>query len=133
MQKHFSFAGLAVYEAPEEALRRFARFIVDEELQPGAPLDAAVFEYPPGSRCHEHVHEDAVEIYFILDGQLVSVMDGEEFILNKYDLLYIPKGAVHRLENRGKVPAFFLAVHVPPVEDGAQFRKSWKKFERGER
>lgn len=28
MHKHFSFAGLAVYEAPEEALRRYAGFML---------------------------------------------------------------------------------------------------------
>ena len=127
MRRHFSYPELTRYEAPEVDFRRYARLIIDEELFSEAPLDAGVFEYPAGTRCPEHAHENGIEIYFVLDGQLVSVMGGKEYILNKYDLLYIPKGEVHRLENRGQVQATFLAIHVPPSGEGPKFRKLWNK------
>jgi len=129
MERHFSLAELTAYEAPEAEFRRYAKIIIDEELLPESPLDAGVFEYPPDTRCPEHAHENGIEIYFVLDGQLVSVMEGKEYILNKYDLLYIPKGAVHRLENRSNVQALFLAIHVPPSGEGPKFRKLWKKVQ----
>ncbi|MEW6081927.1 MAG: cupin domain-containing protein [Bacillota bacterium] len=116
-----------VYEAPESELRRFARFFVDSSIAPNARLDAGVFDYPPGAACHEHVHEQADEIYFVLQGELRSVVNGLEHRIGRGDLLYIHAGEVHVTDNPTGEYTSFFAVHVPCVEDYDEFRRSWPK------
>jgi mannose-6-phosphate isomerase-like protein (cupin superfamily) len=70
----------------------------------------AVMELQPDSKIGEHVHEDDMELYLILNGKPIANDNGEETILNPGDLLITEKGQKHSLENKTNSPITFLAI-----------------------
>jgi mannose-6-phosphate isomerase-like protein (cupin superfamily) len=115
------------YEAPAP-YRRFMRVLIDEVRFPDAPLCMALLTYPPGAGCASHVHGDAAEVYFVLEGDLTATVHQKEYNVAQGRLIYIPSQHEHRAENLGTVPCRFMAVHAPAVEDIAEVRTHWKKI-----
>ena len=115
------------YEAPEP-YRRFAQALVDQESFPGTSMCVGFFTYPPGVRSHEHLHTAENEIYFVLEGELTSVQDGQPYRVPRHGLVLIPKGVSHHAANRTRRRCVFLAVHAPVVPDLLEFKRSWKRI-----
>jgi mannose-6-phosphate isomerase-like protein (cupin superfamily) len=82
-----------------------------------------------GAGCTFHVHPTSVEIYYILEGQLVATVEGEEHLLAAGEAIYIPVGLERRAENRTEVACRFVAVHVGPAEEVRAIRTTWKPAE----
>jgi len=108
--------------------RRSMKVLVDETVFPGAPLCMALVTYPAGASCPLHSHSEAVEVYYVLDGELVATLDGESIEVHRGKMVYIPPRTEHRAENRTGETCRFLAVHAPPVSDLAEVRKHWKSL-----
>lgn len=73
---------------------------------------------PPGAVGPEHVHHDAEEVFFVLEGSVTVRLrrDGEvaERELGYRDLIKIPPGVARSLENRGDTDALFCVVIGAP-------------------
>jgi nicotinamidase-related amidase/mannose-6-phosphate isomerase-like protein (cupin superfamily) len=69
--------------------------------EPG--FDASVFLeiWDPGGSQPPNSHERSVETFFILEGSGVAYSDGDEFPVTAGDLVVLPAGTVHRIENTG--------------------------------
>jgi mannose-6-phosphate isomerase-like protein (cupin superfamily) len=69
---------------------------------------------PPGGIGPEHVHHDAEEVFFVLEGTLrVSLHDGERIVsrdLGYRDLVRIPPGVPRSIENIGTDDALFCVI-----------------------
>ncbi|MPY99411.1 MAG: cupin domain-containing protein [Actinophytocola sp.] len=69
---------------------------------------------PPGAEGPEHVHHDAEEAFFVLEGQVeVGVHRGEQLVrrtLGYRDMIVIPPGVPRSLRNTGDVDALFCVV-----------------------
>jgi mannose-6-phosphate isomerase-like protein (cupin superfamily) len=55
----------------------------------------------PGSSVGEHLHEDDEEIYFVISGIGVMVVDGEERIVGPGTVVLTKSGSRHGLKNGG--------------------------------
>lgn len=119
---------LPTYEAPQP-WRRFARLLVDEQSVPETLCDLGDYLYPGGAGCAFHVHPTSVEVYYVLEGQLVATVEGEEHFLAAGEAIYILVGLEHRTENRIEVAYRFVAVHVRPAEDVQAMRATRKPAE----
>ena len=75
------------------------------------PLHAT---YPPAYRGEELTH-GGEEFYYVLAGQLVVLLDGEEYVLNPQDSMHFRSDRPHRLVNRGDVPVHVIAVTTPTL------------------
>ena len=51
----------------------------------------------PGARIPLHYHESHDELVYIIEGEGMMEINGEEHILQPFDMLYIPLGAIHSL------------------------------------
>ena len=60
-----------------------------------------------------HYHKVAAELYYVLDGSGVIVLDGEEHPLEPGSIVHIPPGVVHT--TRGRMKA--LIVGIPDISD----------------
>ena len=58
----------------------------------------------PGVKPHTH---DYFHLFCILDGSLTFTLDNETFILNKGDIVLVPKGAVHSFFNEHEAPTTY--------------------------
>lgn len=80
----------------------------------GVPADAQV-PVP-------HSHDAFEETIYGLEGVCTWTIDGQARELGPGDSVCIPRGQVHRFENRGSVDAKFLAIATPGVFGPAYFR-----------
>ena len=67
----------------------------------------------PGSSCGEHDHTDDSDLYYVLEGEIVMIEDGVEYVLHAGDVEYCTPGHSHGAVNRSDKPASYLAVGLP--------------------
>lgn len=66
----------------------------------------------PGNSCGEHVHDTDGEIYFMLEGELVFIEDGVEYVVHPGECEYCADGHSHGAINRSDKPGSYLAIMI---------------------
>jgi mannose-6-phosphate isomerase-like protein (cupin superfamily) len=87
----------------------------DVELSPAAWAHAVDID---GAKLH--YHKRSTELYYVLDGKGVVLLDGKEEAVNKGSLVHIPPGVVHGAKGRMRV----LVVGIPDIADDDYFEVS---------
>lgn len=64
-----------------------------------------------GPDLHEHDLED--DSFYVLDGELVFSVDGDEVSAGPGTFVLVPPGVPHSFANRTDEPARFVNVHAP--------------------
>jgi len=64
-----------------------------------------------------HFHAESDNVYFVLDGEISVIVEGEEFRLGRDDALFIPPGLRHATANCGDRPARFIEIYAPSAPD----------------
>ena len=65
----------------------------------------------------EHFHRRATELYYVLEGDGVVLLDGEEHPVHKGSIVHIPPGVVHGARGRMRV----LVVGIPDIAEDDYF------------
>jgi mannose-6-phosphate isomerase-like protein (cupin superfamily) len=71
---------------------------------------------PRGRRPLPHRHVNCAEAFWVLDGTITFVLDGEEQRGGRDDFLLVPRGASHTFGNDGGEPARLLVLHAPAAD-----------------
>jgi mannose-6-phosphate isomerase-like protein (cupin superfamily) len=71
---------------------------------------------PGGRRPPAHRHVNCSEAFFVLDGQISFVLNGEDLTGGPGDFLLVPRGAAHTFGNAGGEPARLLVLHAPAMD-----------------
>ena len=85
--------------------------------QDGGDLSVMERTLPPGGRrppAHRHVN--CSEAYFVLDGQVSVIVEGEELVLGPEDFVLVPRGTGHTFGNAGADEARLLVIHAPAMD-----------------
>jgi mannose-6-phosphate isomerase-like protein (cupin superfamily) len=69
-----------------------------------------------GRRPLPHRHVNCSEAFWVLDGTITFVLDGEEQRGGPDDFLLVPRGASHTFGNDGEEPARLLVLHAPAMD-----------------
>lgn len=77
---------------------------------------ATLIHQLPGEGNREHYHPEWNEWWYIIDGQWEWNIEGEKVIVEKNDVVFIPKGKLHHITAVGNKPAIRLAVSREDVE-----------------
>jgi mannose-6-phosphate isomerase-like protein (cupin superfamily) len=64
-----------------------------------------------GPETHEHDDED--DSFYMLDGELLFTVDGEEIAAGPGTFVLVPPGVPHTFANHTDEPARFVNVHAP--------------------
>jgi mannose-6-phosphate isomerase-like protein (cupin superfamily) len=64
-----------------------------------------------GPPVHQHAAED--DSFYMLDGEMTFVVDGEEVIAGPGTFVLVPPDVLHTFANRCDEPARFVNVHAP--------------------
>ena len=75
--------------------------LLSSNLTPTNSLTAGLATCKPGTFLAHHRHAQA-EIYFIVEGEGIVTIDGEEKKVSKGDLVYIPGNAEHGVRSTGE-------------------------------
>lgn len=94
---------------PSTCGRRY-RLISREDAGAGAAAWAHVVDID-GSR--EHYHKYGTELYYVLEGDGVIRLDGQEHPIRQGSLIQIPPGVVHGAVGRMRV----LVVGIPDISE----------------
>ena len=106
-------------------LRTRVQEIVDEMGEP--PWSVRVIEdernlvtliaNPPGTGNRPHWHRDFDEYWVVMAGTLQwELTGGEVIVAEKDDIVFVPRGSVHHIQNIGDGLSLRLAFALPPAE-----------------
>ncbi|MDX6677912.1 MAG: hypothetical protein QOE31_1964 [Solirubrobacteraceae bacterium] len=68
---------------------------------------------PPGFAVPPHYHETLHDMFYVLDGTLTLLYDGEEHEAGLGTFAIVPPGIVHTFSNRSDAPVRMLNLTVP--------------------
>lgn len=83
-----------------------------------APLHPAAWAHAvdiDGAR--PHYHKRSTELYYVLEGEGMVLLDGEEQAVKKGSLVHIPPGVVHGARGRMRV----LVIGIPDIAEDDYF------------
>ncbi len=90
--------------------------VADLAGEPGKEVDMQVYTFPPGASVPWHIHADAHEFDYELDGTLTLNFEGQQSkALKRGEAVYVPPNVVHRGVNLSRTqPARVIVVRVKP-------------------
>jgi quercetin dioxygenase-like cupin family protein len=101
------------------------KMILDERH--GAHLgNMFMVDYQPDVVLHPHDHP-VEEAFYMLEGEVVYIADGEEYTLGVGDVAYAGVGCIHAFENRSGRKTRWLETRapLPPVHHSYRFNRDW--------
>jgi quercetin dioxygenase-like cupin family protein len=77
---------------------------------------------PPAPAAPVHIHHDADETLYILEGEFQFIRDGQTIPAPAGSYIFIPKGTRHGVVNIGTTPGRMLVILTPPG-----FEQFWRE------
>lgn len=121
---------------PGEGFRRYAArgsemFFKALGEQDDGDLSLMERTLPPGGRRPlPHRHTNCSEAYFVLDGRVSVIVEGEEQLVGPEGFVLVPRGTAHTFGNAGDDQARLLVIHAPAMD--AYFARLHELWNRGE-
>ena len=101
-------------ESPVSAQQLIAEALTGEE---GKEVNVQVYTFAPGAVLPWHIHPDAHEIAYVLQGALTFQRAGEAPIkINTGEADYLEPNIVHRGMNEGDIPVKLFVVRIKPKD-----------------
>lgn len=110
--------GVADVEAIAFGPNRVAFILSGEDTAGGYSLSDFTMAAPPAPGPPPHVHEDADECVYVLEGRLEMGVGAERMTGTAGSVMLAPRGALHSLVNVGTGPARFIVVLAAPGFEG---------------
>lgn len=66
----------------------------------------------PGKRLSYQSHEKRSENWTVLQGQALVVLDGTNHLLSSHQMIFIPAGSRHRIQNSGQRELIFIEIQT---------------------
>ena len=73
---------------------------------------------PPAPGPPPHIHEDADEAVYVIEGTLEMGIDGRTLSGSAGSAMFVPRGTLHSLANPGPAPARMLVILTPAGYEG---------------
>ncbi len=101
------------------------KMLVDQRLD-AQLLTMFMVEYQPGGVAHPHDHPFE-EAYFMLEGEVEAVADGQTYTLRPGDIFWTGVGSVHAFYNRTRATVRWLETQAPqpPRQHSYRFERDW--------
>jgi mannose-6-phosphate isomerase len=97
----------AVNNSPHYDERPWGSFTVLDE---GEGYKVKRIEVLPGKRLSYQKHAQRAEHWMVVQGTAKVTLDGNEILLKTGEVVDIPVGAAHRIENPGEVKMIFIEI-----------------------
>ena len=95
----------------------FAMHVKAEAASTGGVVSVLEASEPPGFGPPVHVHDDAAEAFYVLEGEYVMSFDGDEHRCTAGSFIFIPVGVPHGFRV-GEVPSRKLNFYFPAAMTG---------------
>lgn len=95
---------------------RSIKVLVNTDTIGSEHITFAVAEIPEGSSIPWHMHQDAEEIIYVLQGVGSAESETETQPVHPGTVLYMEPGSKHRIFNKGKGEVKLLCSFSPPIK-----------------
>ena len=85
-----------------------------EVLSTGPNAQVVVMSIPPGGEIGEETHEHVDQVLAFVQGEGISILDGEESPVGPDRLVHVPAGTRHNFTNTGPGDLRLYTVYAPP-------------------
>ena len=79
-------------------------------------LDYRISMYQPMAYVQKHSHKIQEQVYHVIEGEWMMEIDGKKHVVRKHDVIFLPPGIEHDIQNTGLVDLVFLVI-TSPVSD----------------
>jgi len=93
-----------------------SKALVTPETTGSRQLDYRISTYQPMGYVERHVHKVQEQVYHVLDGEGLMMIGDETKVVRKHDVIFIPPGIWHSIQNSGLGDLTFIVV-TTPVKD----------------
>ncbi len=83
-------------------------------LSTGTHAQVVVLSIQPGGEIGEEVHDHVDQVLAFVDGEGVSILEGEEAPIGPGRVVHVPAGTRHNFVNRGSAALKLWTVYAPP-------------------
>jgi mannose-6-phosphate isomerase-like protein (cupin superfamily) len=83
-------------------------------LSTGTHAQVVVMSIPPGGEIGEEVHDHVDQVLAFVEGEGVSILEGEEAPVGPGRVVHVPAGTRHNFVNRGAGALKLWTVYAPP-------------------
>jgi mannose-1-phosphate guanylyltransferase len=83
-----------------------------DSIDSGARYQVKRITVQPGAKLSVQLHHHRAEHWVVVSGTARVTLDSQEHLLTENQSIYLPVGAVHALENPGKIPLDLIEVQV---------------------
>jgi mannose-6-phosphate isomerase-like protein (cupin superfamily) len=91
--------------------------LVMPETAKSGHIDYRISMYQPMAHVARHRHAVQEQVYHVLEGEGLMEIDGQNYLVRKHDVIYLPPGVEHMISNTGLVDLVFLVVTSPVTDD----------------
>lgn len=119
LSSSFAGAGASLSREPGDHTEISSQKLIEQALggEVGKDVVAQTYEFPPGVVLPWHIHPDAHEIAYVLQGTLTFQRAGEEpREIKTGEADYLAPNVVHRGMNKGDVPVKLYVVRIKPKD-----------------
>jgi len=112
-------ARVAWREFPGHFGGALSKMLVGPEKGGSARVDFRISRYAPNAYVEEHSHRVQEQIYYVIEGEGVLTVGGEEHLMRPHDYVYLPPGVRHAITNTGTGGLVFFVVTTPASDEAA--------------
>ena len=76
-------------------LETFRMSVKADHAETGGAFSLLEAEEPPGFRPPLHIHRDAAEAFYVIEGEYIVFLEGQEVVCPARSFIFIPAGVVH--------------------------------------
>lgn len=91
--------------------------LVTPETAASRHIDYRISCYQPMAYVARHTHKLQEQIYHVLDGEGLIEIAGTRHVVRKHDVIYLPPGIAHHIENSGLTDLVFLVITSPTRDE----------------
>lgn len=93
----------------------FCKYLVNNDSG-SKYVDFRISIYRPKGYAEVHIHDEAENIFYIMQGTGIFELDGERFVVDPGTVVFIPPGVKHGVHNTGCENMLCLVVAAPPAD-----------------
>jgi mannose-6-phosphate isomerase-like protein (cupin superfamily) len=110
------------WQEPEGHIRSaLSKLLINPDNSDAQYLDFRISCFQPRASAEAHTHEEAENIYYILKGRGVVVLDGQEHLVEPHMIVFMPPGVEHSIMNTGYEDLIYVFVAAPAYDQPRDF------------
>ena len=91
--------------------------LVMPETAGSGHIDYRISMYQPMAYVEKHSHKVQEQVYHVIEGEGLMEVGDQTHIVRKHDVIYLPPGVEHSINNTGVADLVFIVATSPVTDD----------------